>query len=397
MSTSPGQGSAPGPDRRPGMGGTFGLGRIAGVPVRAHWSVLIVLGLIAPDLAGRTLPEAWPGRPIWLYWVVALAASVVLLLGLLAHEVAHTLVARRNRVGVRSITLWMFGGVTEMTGTARSPGADLRIAGAGPLMSVLLGAGFVGLGALAAALGGDGLLIGALSWLGVLNVLLALFNVLPGAPLDGGRLLRAALWKWRGDRLWAAIAAARVGYVLGAVLVALGALEFLGFGGDFSGLWLALVGWFLVGAARTEERQARRWGPLEGLPVRAVMNPHPDTASPGLTVAALLDSQLLDQPSGAVVLVEDDRPVGLVTLEQIRALAWEVRSTTTLSAIATPMAEVPVASPDQLVSEVLPRLGQATGGRLLVVDDGRPIGMVVLAELLRTAEHPHRAGAGNGA
>jgi Zn-dependent protease/CBS domain-containing protein len=364
------------------------------VPVRAHWSVLIVLALIAPDLAGGALAGAWPGRPVWLYWLVALAASVVFLLGLLAHEVAHAVVARRNGVGVRGITLWMFGGVTEMTGTAASPGADLRIAGAGPLVSLLLGAGFVGLALLVAALGGDGLLVAALGWLGVLNVLLALFNVLPGAPLDGGRLLRAALWQWRGNRTWAAIAAARVGTVLGAALVVLGALQFLRLGGDVSGLWLALVGWFLMGAARTEERQTRMWGPLEGILVRAVMDPHPATAPPGMSVAELLASGRLDDRDPAVVLVEDERPVGLVTLETVRALAWEVRTTTTLGAVATPIADVPVTSPDLPVIEVLPRLGGAGGGRMPVVEDGRLVGILAATDLLQAAERLRGAGAG---
>lgn len=397
MSTSPERRTTPAPPMRSGTGGTFGLGRIAGVPVRAHWSVLIVMALIASDLAGQGLPAAYPGRPVWLYWAVGLVAAVVFLLGLLAHEVAHAVVARRNGIGVQSITLWMFGGVTAMTAEAKTPGVDLRVAGAGPLVSLLLGAGFVGLAMLLAGLGTDGLLVGALSWLGVINVLLALFNVLPGAPLDGGRLLRAALWKWRGDRAWAAIAAARVGYVLGAVLVVLGALEFLRYGGDFSGLWLALVGWFLMGAARTEERQARVGRSLQGLAVRAAMNPYPETAPPGMSVADLLGSQALDRAGGAVALIQDDHPVGLVTLEQVRSIAWEARSTMTLGAIATPVSRLPVASPDQLVSDLLPRLTEGTGGRALVVEDGRLVGMVSAGDLTKAAEHARsRPSGGSG-
>lgn len=378
------------------MRGTFALGRIAGVPVRGHWSVLVIMGLIATDLAGQGLPAAYPGRPAWSYWVVGLAAAVVFLLGLLAHEAAHAVVARRNAVGVQSITLWMFGGVTQLTDEARTPGAEVRIAGAGPLTSLLLGVGFVGLAVLLGAVGADGLLVGALSWLGVINVLLALFNVLPGAPLDGGRLLRAALWKWRGDRVWASIGAARVGTVLGVVLVVLGALEFLRSRGDFSGLWLALVGWFLMGAARAEERQARLGQSLDGVSVRAVMDPHPVIAPSAAVVADLIDAQVLTDRHSAVVLLEEGRPVGLLTAEQVRAVPEDARSTTTLGAVATPMAEVPVASPDQRVTELVPRMGSATGSRALVVEDGRLVGMVGTVELTRAAERARarRVGAG---
>jgi len=398
MSSSPDQRPSPEAGRGAATGGTFPLGRILGVPMRAHWSVLIIMGLIAADVAAQALPAGSSGEAAWQSWTVGLVAAVAFLLGLLAHEAAHAVVARRNGVGVQDITLWMLGGTTRLTGGARTPGAEARIAGAGPLTSLLLGVGCFGLAWGLAALGVPGLAVGTVRWLGAINVLLALFNVLPGAPLDGGRLVLAGLWKWRGDRLWAAIAAARAGLGLGALLILLGALEFILGGDDVSGLWLALVGWFLLGAARGEERQARLWSRLEGVPVRAVMTPDPDVLSPATTVAELIARDLLTPDRSALPLTEEGRPVGLVTLRQARALPLEVRTTTTLGAIATPLSELPLASPDEDALELIPRLDPATDAPALVVEDGRLVGIVSAADVARAAQHApsRRPGVPNG-
>lgn len=384
MSTSTG---TPSTSQRSGLHGTIGLGRVGGVAVRAHWSVLIIMGLIWALLAGEQLPGAYRGRPTWEYVLVGGIAAVAFLAGLLAHEAAHAVVARRDGVQVGTVTLWMLGGVTELQSEAPTPGAELRIAGAGPLVSLLLGLGFGALSWLSSGVGWPPLATAALSWLAVINLLLALFNVLPGAPLDGGRLLRAALWKWRGDRRWATLAAARCGRALGVALVVLGGLEFLLYGGDVSGLWLAIVGWFLTGAARAEEQQVRLGDALSGVRVRDVMTPSPDTAAPGVTVAEYIDTHLFAARHSTLPLVEDDRPVGLVTLARLRRLPAEARTATPLRAIACPMSQVAVAAPDEPLTALLPRLDLAADGRALVVDGGRLVGIVSPVDVVRAVEH----------
>jgi len=190
---------------------TFRRGRIAGIRVGINWSVLVIFALIAYGLAGQYLPRVYPREGVAAYVVAGVTAAVVFVASLLAHEIAHALVAWRNGVSVEGITLWLFGGVARLSGEAPSPGAEVRIAGVGPLVSLVLGLGFGAAAAIAAAAGVSGLALAALEWLGGVNIALAVFNVVPAAPLDGGRLLRAVVWWRTGDRRKATAVASRAG------------------------------------------------------------------------------------------------------------------------------------------------------------------------------------------
>jgi Zn-dependent protease/CBS domain-containing protein len=376
------------------MGGAVAVGRIGGVPVRVHWTVLIIAVLLAWSLSSQVFPAAYPGASTWAAWAAGSVAAVVFLLGLLAHELTHAIVARRNGVRVEDITLWLFGGVARLQGESPDPGAELRIAGSGPLVSLLLGLAFgLAAGVLNAA-GVDGLPVGALTWLAGINLLLAVFNILPGAPLDGGRLLRAALWKWRGDRLWATIAAARAGRVLGLVLVGLGLWELLALR-SVAGLWLALIGWFILGAADAEEQQARLTGSLAGVRVQDVMTPDPDTAPAGIPVSEFVQRHLLRRRHTSFPLLDAaGRPAGLVTAARVKALPRGRWADTPLSAVACLMAEVPVAAPEEPLTELLPRLGGPTGGRALVLDHGGLVGIVSPLDITRAIERSAFSGPG---
>lgn len=362
------------------------MGRIGGVPVRVHWSVLVIAGLLAWSLSSQVFPTSYPEASALAAWAAGTVAAVVFLLGLLAHELTHAVVARRNGVGVDDITLWLFGGVARLRQEAPTPGAELRIAGSGPLVSLLLGLAFGLAASVLNAAGIDGLPVGALAWLAGINLLLALFNILPAAPLDGGRLLRAALWRWRGDRLWATIAAARAGRALGLVLIGFGLWELL-FLRSYAGLWLALVGWFILGVAQAEEQQARLTGSLAGVRVQDVMTPDPDTAPAGIPVSEFVESYLLQRRHTSFPLLDAaGRPIGLVTAVRVKALPRDRWAQTSLAAVACPMAEVPTAAPDEPLSELLPRLDGPTGGRALVLDGGRLVGIVSPLDVTRAIE-----------
>jgi Zn-dependent protease/predicted transcriptional regulator len=365
--------------------GALTVGRVRGVPIAVHWSVAVVMGIVAWGLATSVLPVAYPGRPRWSYAVAGVAAALVFLGGLLAHELSHAVVARRNGVRVDSITLWMFGGVAQLQGEADTPGAELRIAGVGPLVSLLLGLAFGALAFAAAAADAPGLLVGALTWLAGINLLLAVFNVLPGAPLDGGRLLRAVLWRWRGDRQWAAVTAARAGRGLGVVLIVVGFVEIVR-GVGLSGVWLALIGWFLFGAASAEGRSAQISGSVAGLSVGDVMTPMPDTVPPDLSVALFVDRYLLAHRHSAFPVVKDDVPVGLVSLSRVRTVPPERRAWTSVQEIAWPMSELATATPDEPLGDLLRRLDRRTGGRALVLSDGRLVGIVTSVDVSRAVE-----------
>ncbi|MFC4150477.1 site-2 protease family protein [Micromonospora mangrovi] len=367
------------------MRASFRLGRIAGVPVGVNWSVLVIFLLIAWALAANQFPRAYPDRPTWAYVLAGLAAAVVFFLGLLAHEVAHAVVAKRNGIGVEGITLWLFGGVSELKGEARDPGAELRIAGIGPLVSLIIGFFFGGIAVLLTLAGVRGLLLGSLAWLAGINILLAIFNVLPAAPLDGGRLLRAAVWKATGDRTKASVVAARAGWVLGALLIGLGLWQFIA-GAGVGGLWLALIGWFLIGAAGVEERQARMGSALRGVRVADVMTPQPQTASGEMTVADFVDHYLFAYRHSALPLTDEGRPVGLVTLDRVRGIPADRRASTSLAEVSCRAEELVLARPDEPLNELLPRLSECADGRALVVVDQRLVGIVSPSDISRAVQ-----------
>lgn len=197
------------------MRATFSLGQVAGIRVGVHWSVLVIFVLILLGLAGGNFREAHPDRPLWQYLLASTVTAVFFLLSLLAHEISHALVARRNGVAVDDITLWLLGGLARLKSEASTPGAELRIAGVGPLVSLVLGVLFALVAAAVAGLTDGGLVVEALAWLAGINILLAVFNALPAAPLDGGRLLRAIVWWKTGSPLRATAVATAAGRVLG--------------------------------------------------------------------------------------------------------------------------------------------------------------------------------------
>ena len=359
------------------------LGRIAGIPVGINLSVLVIFLLITLGLAGGRFPLLHPGYGPIAYALAGLTAGLIFFLSLLAHELAHALVARRNGVGVEGITLWLFGGVARLTGEASDPGAELRIAGVGPLVSLLLGAAFFLVAGSLGALGAAGLVVDVFLWLGLINALLAVFNLVPAAPLDGGRVLRALLWHRHGDRLRAAVTAANAGRVFGSMLVGFGVLLLVAFA-ELGGVWFMLIGWFLITAASAEAQHAQLQGTLADVRVCDVMTPDPVTAPQGISVSELLDAYVLPSRFATFPLIADGgRPVGLVTLNRIKRVLPANRATTTVDEVAWPLAEVATATPDEPLADLLPRLVGNSDGRALVLEGGRVVGIVSPSDIAR--------------
>lgn len=358
------------------------LGRVAGVPVGVHWSVVVILAIFAETLAVSVLPAEVPHRPTAAYWLVGCVAAVLLVGALLAHELAHALVARGCGVGVRSITLWGLGGVSELDTDPPNAGADLRIALAGPAASLIVGAVFFGVAVAVGQAGGPRLLVATAAWLGLMNGVLAVFNLLPGAPLDGGRVLRAVLWRRYRDRDRAAVTAARSGRYLGAVLTGLGVVE-LAMGGFAGGLWLILIGWFLISAAAAEEAAARSSAALRGLCVADVMTPDPEIAPGWLTVAEFASRVAADgmRQRAYPVLCADARLAGVVVTAQLVKFSPQERACRRIEQIALPVPERYLAAPGD------PAVRLAThsplGGEVIaiVLEHHRIAGMVTVADL----------------
>lgn len=367
---------------------TIRLGRVAGIPIGAHWSALAIVLLLTWTLAAVVLPGVVPGQPAGVYWGTAVLGALALLACLLAHEMSHALVAHHYGMVVRSVTLWLLGGVAELDGEPPSARADLAVAAAGPLASLALAAASGLLYALAAAAGLPALAVGTLAWLAVVNLILALFNLLPGAPLDGGRVLRAVLWARLGDRRRAALIATRSGHVLGLALVGLGLAEVL-FTGSLGGLWLALLGWFMISAANAEGSLTAVRAGLSGVRAADVMAADPVSGLATQTVADFLATVAARHRHRLFpVCDEAGRPVGTISLAGLRGRD----PAAPLGAVCVPLARVPVVGPDADLGEVLTR--QAPGvGMLLVVRDGVLVGMITSTDLQRALElsELHRA------
>ncbi|MBB1260282.1 site-2 protease family protein [Streptomyces alkaliterrae] len=351
------------------MKGTFTLGRIAGVRVAVHWSVVVIFLLVTVTLAGGRLVRLYPDYPTAVYWVLGLLVAVVFVASILAHEVAHAIVARRNGIEVEDMTLWMLGGVARLRSETPSPGVELRVAGVGPLTSAVLGVLFAASAVWLDVLAAPGPLVEAVAWLAAINILLALFNSIPAAPLDGGRLLRAVVWKFTGDPVRSTVIAAAAGRGFGWLLVAYGFLSIL-VTGTFAGLWMALIGGFLIAAATAEGRQAQLRGVFAGIRTRDIMTPHPVTVPATTTVEQFLAGAPFGQYRHTAFPVVDaeESPVGLVTVARVDRVPVPQRGSTSLAAVMAPIDEVTTAFPDEPVTDVLSRLAGAGESRVLVLD-----------------------------
>jgi Zn-dependent protease len=364
------------------MTASLRFGRIAGIPVGASWSALLIAGLIAWSLAGRLLPVQAPGLAPAAYWLAGAAGAGLFLASLLAHEVGHAVVARRAGLRVRGITLWLLGGVAQLEDEPATPRDELRVAVVGPAVSLALAAGF-GLAAAALAVaGGPAVAVAVVAWLAVGNAALALFNLVPAAPLDGGRVLRGLLWRRHGSRVRASVTAATAGVWVGGALIVYGLLGSVADWG-FGSLWTALVGWFLVVAARQERDHALLRADLGGLLAGQVMTPAPPAAPAWFTVDAFLRTYIEPWQAAALPLRGfDGHPAGVVTAAALYAVPRERRHLVRAGDVAIPMAALVLVAPDQPVADLPARLA---GGRTLavVVAGGQPVGLIGQAELAR--------------
>jgi Zn-dependent protease len=375
--------SEPLPEEDGVMRESIHLGTIRGIRIGLNWSLLVVFWLIAWSLAGSQLPHGAPGYARVAYWLAALVATLVFYACLLAHELAHAIVARRFGMRVEGIVLWLFGGVSKLRGDAPRASVELRMAAAGPATSLALGVGFLAVTRLLGAAGVSSLASAVTGWLGWVNALLAGFNLLPAFPLDGGRVLRGVLWQRHGDRTRATRSAARAGQAFGYLLIAFGIWELFG-GAGLGGLWLVLLGWFLVGAARAEQEVVTMQARLAGLLVADAMTPNPVVVPADASVAGLVEHWLSRYRQAAFPVVDADGAVmGLVTPARVKRVPVPQRPYVLVRAIACPLRELVVSHPDAPLGEVVWRLAASREQQGLVMEGGHLVGMLSVADVTR--------------
>ncbi len=357
------------------------LGSIAGIELSIDYSWLLIFALVtfslAQQLAGGGATEL--GIRVWL---AAAAVSIVFFASILLHELGHSLTAQRLGIRVRSITLFLFGGVAELASEARRPRDEILVAVAGPLVSVSLGLIFLGL---ARGLGAEGGLLGAgLAWLGRINLLLATFNAVPGFPLDGGRVLRGILWAISGDFTRATRVAGACGAIFAWLLIAMGLLAAVLGGQLVGGIWFVLIGWFLLSAARASVGQEALQRALADIRVRDTLVPVAGSLLSGSeSVAEVLETLVLRQGRRTFFVVDPDGHLrGLVTLRELARTPADARSQTPVAQVMVPEERLATASPTQSGQWVLARMVELGVNQLPVVSEGRVVGAVTREALL---------------
>jgi Zn-dependent protease/CBS domain-containing protein len=363
------------------VNGNISLGRIGGVEVRINWSWLVIFALIVWTLAVGIFPSQNPSLSDGVHLAMAIVAALLFFASVLLHELGHAWEARREGMEIDGITLWLFGGVSEFKTRFPSSGAEFRIAIAGPLVSLVLGVVFV----LIALADLPSAVDGVAAWLGYINLTLLVFNLIPALPLDGGRVLRAALWRIRGDLGWATRIATEIGRGFGYLFIALGVAMFI-FEGSFSGAWLAFIGWFLLQAATAEARYIATEAALAGLRVRDLMVRNPVTVDADLTVG-----QFMEQVGGSphfttYPVVDGERPIGLLAFRSVAAVQRSEWDSRRVRDAMIPLDRVPMLTEDETAVDALAALSSSSSNRGLIVENEHLAGLLSITDLTRALE-----------
>jgi Zn-dependent protease len=359
------------------------IGRLAGIDIAIHPSWLVIAFLLTLSFGAGFFPREFPGWSEGEYWLVAVVASFLFFASVLVHELSHAVLARRYGMRVGGITLFIFGGATELEDEPASARDEALIAASGPAASLAIGV----LLTAAAAIVTQAQIGALLAVIGMLNLLLGAFNLVPGFPLDGGRLLRAVIWRVRGDRFAATRAAALAGRLVAYTMIALGAFMVLN-NVILGGLWLALIGWFLSTAAESSAVQAGIEHSLRGIKVRDVMELDPGTVSPNESVAALVAERLMRGDRRSFLVTHDDGGLaGIVTLTDVQRISRDQWERARVTDIMTRFGDLATVVPQDEVTTALALLQDRNVGQLPVLGDGRmPAGLLTRVGILRLIE-----------
>jgi Zn-dependent protease/CBS domain-containing protein len=367
------------PPRPEAVPNSIRLFTIAGIDVAIHVSWFVIAGLVTWSLAVGFFPTAVPDASAAEYWIFGAIAAALLFASVLAHELAHSFVAKAKGLKVRSITLFLFGGVSNLSGEARRPGAEFQIAIVGPITSF----GVAGVALLVAvSVNGYPPIEATARYLALINAALALFNLVPGFPLDGGRVLRSIIWSATNDLRRATELATATGRVVAWAMMLWGFSRVLG-GDVFGGIWIAAIGWFLDNAAVATLQQTVLETHLRKLKVGDVIRPDSSGAGPSTSVSELIERYVLPGARRAVPIVADGAAVGIVTLADIQNVPLDERPTVTVEEIMTGRDQLVTVSSSTPLQAAIDALASGDYEQVPVVDGGRLVGLLTRADVLR--------------
>jgi Zn-dependent protease/CBS domain-containing protein len=361
------------------------LGSVFGVPIGLNFSWFLTFGFVVLTLAVRVYPDVFPNSSTWLYWLMGVVSGVLFFASILTHEMAHSLIAKAYGIPVKGITLFIFGGVSQITREAARPLAEFIMAFAGPATSILLAGAF---GLLWWLTGGaeDEPLPVMLEWLWLMNLFLGAFNLTPGFPMDGGRILRSALWGVTGNYRLSTHWASRIGQLMayGLMLVGFaGMIRLIPFLDPVGSLWLIVLGMFLDSAARQSWRQVRTLEFLKAFSARDVMTADFSTSDAGATISEVAAGHPTALRSGCVFVVEDERVVGLVQGEALRSVRRDGWQTTSVGKLMTPTSQARVVGPEEDAASILQTMESEDLSCVPVVEGGRLLGVVSREDVAR--------------
>jgi Zn-dependent protease/predicted transcriptional regulator len=353
-----------------------------GIPIRIHYTLWFVFILIAWSLADGYMPSQYPGLGVVTYWAIGIACAIILFVSVLVHELSHSYIAKKNGLPIGRITLFFFGGVSELTEEPQDPGLEVRMAAAGPLISFLI-AGVLG------ALWYSGRLVkwpvavtATLGYSALINAALGIFNLIPAFPLDGGRVFRGSIWKRSGSLISATRTATRVSEGI-SLLMMLGGFVSIIIGDFVNGIWIIFLGWFIRSGAETSLRQTLLGEALNGVTVADIMTRDVLTVPVNIAVQQLVSEYFLVHPHGGYPVVEGKQVLGIVTMQCVRSVPKEKRETTTVRDAMIHCEQTVTVKPSASALDAMTTMARQNVERLLVFDGLQMLGIVTRGDLMR--------------
>lgn len=366
------------------MPGSFRIGRIAGIDIFIHVSWLIILVFLTFSLATGWFPLTYPGYSSSTYFLLGFISTLLLFVSVLLHELAHSFVARARGLPVHNIVLFIFGGVSNIEREPQTAGVEFSMAFVGPLVSLLIGA--LSYGLLFLVQGSHSPVEPILSYLALTNVLLGIFNLLPGFPLDGGRVLRSIIWKVTGNFQRATNVATFVGQAFAYLFIVYGILLLFFIGNVLGGLFIIFTGWFLLTAAQSARTQSTLDTAFRGVTVGQIMNTNTMTVPANISLQRLVDEYILPQGLRSALVMQGDQLAGLITLSDIRHVPREEWAQTPVGFTMIPAERLHTVTPQQSLREVLPLMTGQDVNQLPVVQDGKLVGVLTRDAIIRALE-----------
>jgi len=354
---------------RDSLKGAWKIGNIMGIPIRVHFSWLIVFGLITWMLSSRYFPQVTPDLPIASYWVKGALAALLLFASVAFHELAHSYVAQKYSLAIESITLFIFGGVAQLKGDPPHPKAEFWIAIAGPISSFFLSAIFYLL--MMSTAGGTRALF---AYVAQINLILGVFNLIPGFPMDGGRVLRSAIWGKKRDYFYATQKASSIGRGIALFFIFFGLFSI--FTGGMGGLWLMFIGWFLYSAAQASYQQATLQETLSGIKVKDIMVTDMLTLNPSMSLDEAVNHYFLRHGYGGFPVIEDGKFLGIITLKEVKNVPREDWGKVKVSEVYVPHDKKWEVPPDADVTRALELMIKEDKGRIVVTEKEKILGLI---------------------